>query len=203
MPQRPPSPDADKVSADSPSIGDAVAALIDVCCTDFTTAHQPAAARLSSVESVEWSGRETSVIQLLPAFLLFSPLPFPPSLAGDCLPPSSGEQCGKASLVPVYIADPPRHLSPTFSICAPGLLLASISASAEEEISNQTTTFFCAPQKSSPSFRLVRANDVLFVLAIPFALSLRIIMRKTEVNSECTASFCLWDRPHFLLLTQF
>ena len=75
MPQRPPSPDADKVSADSPSIGDAVAALIDVCCTDFTTAHQPAAARLSSVESVEWSGRETSVIQLLPAFLLFSPLP--------------------------------------------------------------------------------------------------------------------------------
>ena len=95
-----------------------------------------------------------------------------PSLACNCLPPSSGEQCGKASLVPVYIADPPRHLSPTFSICAPGLLLASISASAEEEISNQTTIFFCAPQKSSPSFRLVRANDVLFVLAIPFALSL-------------------------------
>ena len=187
---------------DSPSIGDAVAALIDVCCTDFTTAHQPAAARLSSVESVEWSGRETSVIQLLlPAFLL-SPL-YPSLPRRRRLPPSSGEQCGKASLVPVYIADPPRHLSPTFSICAPGLLLASISASAEEEISNQTTIFFCAPQKSSPSFRLVRANDVLFVLAIPFALSLRIIMRKTEVNSECTASFCLWDRPHFLLLTQF
>ena len=188
------------MSADSPSIGDAVAALIDVCCTDFTTAHQPAAARLSSVESVEWSGRETSVIQLLPAFLL-SPL-YPSLPRRRRLPPSSGEQCGKASLVPVYIADPPRHLSPTFSICAPGLLLASISASAEEEISNQTTTFFCAPKKVvRPSGLSAQMTFCLFWPFRSFSHSLSSDYNaETEVESECTASLCLWDRPLFLLL---
>ena len=116
-------------------------ALIDVC-TDFTTA----AACLRC-------GRETSVIQL-PA------LPSPPLLScllPHRLVPSSAVQvqCGKVSLVPVYIAS---HATAGASFVASHLHFQYALRgcfwppfqSTTEEISNQTTALFCASQKSSP-----------------------------------------------------
>ena len=152
-----------------------------------------------------WSGVEVKQVSYnyccRPSFSSPSTLPVPPSLATSSSLlwramrqslPCSCLHSGPSSSPLTYIFNMRSGAASGlhFGLCGGGNFQSN-------------NDLFCAPQKSSPSFRLVRANDVLFVLAIPFAHSLRIIMRKTEVNSECTASFCLWDRPHFLLLTQF
>ena len=115
-----------------------------------------------------------------PPHRLTAAAPFRRSLA---LPPSSRRAMRKILPCSCLHSSLLRRSSPPFPICASGWILPSISANDDGgNFQSNNDPFLRYPKKKrSLSARLVRLNDVLFVLAAPLPSD---IHTETELNSD-------------------